>query len=96
MSHQVFHDAQSFEAWIQHDSHHVVSFPHVKRFQKLQKELLITFTTPSHIFVCRRRISTSKVSNILGLLKSYNIVASISILKVVVVKAFDNNQQPLD
>jgi hypothetical protein len=41
MSHQVFHDAQSFEAWIQRDSHHVVNFPHIKRFQKIQKRFLL-------------------------------------------------------
>jgi hypothetical protein len=59
--------------------------------------VLITFTNPSHIFVCKKRISTSKGSNISGLLTSYNIVAFISILKaIVVVKAFDNNQRPLN
>jgi hypothetical protein len=49
-SHQVLHNAQRLEVWIQHDSHHVVSLFFNKKPQKLQKMFDYLYHPQLHIF----------------------------------------------
>jgi hypothetical protein len=80
MSHQVFHNAQSLETW------------YASKDIKNSKKGLITFTTCSHIFLCKKKILTLKRSKILGPLENCNNTTSMSIIKVIaVVKAYANN-----
>jgi hypothetical protein len=64
---------------------------------KKSKKGLITFITPSHIFLCKIKIYASKRSKNLDMLDISNNSTSMFIIKVIViVKVFDNNQWPLD
>jgi len=91
-----FHNAQSLEMWIQHDSHHVVSMLCIKRPQKLQKRFDYFYHLHLHILVQKEDLSFKKVKDF-NPSKSCNNTTSMSIVKVMVfVNAFDNNQWPLD
>jgi hypothetical protein len=59
---------------------------------KNSKKCLIKFIISSYIFICKRKISTSKGLEILGMLKRYNNLGSMFIIHLInVIKAFENN-----
>jgi hypothetical protein len=64
---------------------------------KKSKKGLITFITPSHIFLCKIKIYASKRLKSSDRLDTSNNSTSMFIVKVIaIVKVFDNNQWPLD
>ncbi len=69
-----------------------------QKTSKTLKKWLIIFITFIHIFMCKRRISTSKRSKIWSPLKSYSSATSMSMIDYIIVdfEAFDNNQWSLD
>ncbi len=55
--HQVFHNAESLETWIQHDSHHVVNLPCIKRLQKLQKRFNYLYHLQPHVLLKKQDLN---------------------------------------
>jgi hypothetical protein len=63
MSHQVLHNAQSLEVWIQHDSHHVVSLPFIKKPQKLQKRFNYLYHLQPHVLIEKEDLNLKLVKH---------------------------------
>jgi hypothetical protein len=64
---------------------------------KKSKKGLITFLTPSHIFLCNIKIYASKGSkSSYGLAISNNSTSMFIVKVITIVKVFDDNQWPLD
>jgi hypothetical protein len=63
MSHKTFHDGQSLETWIEHDSHHVVNLPCIKKPQEIQKRFDHLYNFKSHMSMQKQDFSLKKVKN---------------------------------
>jgi len=57
MSHQVFHNGQKPEMWIQHDGHHVLDTLCIKRLKKLQKGYDHLHNLQPHIFMEKKNLT---------------------------------------
>jgi hypothetical protein len=90
---------QNFEAWIQHDSYHsyhVMNLSCIKRLKKLQKRFDNFYNLQLHIFMQKEDFNLKRVKDPTPT-KSYNSLTSMFIGSVIdIMKAFDNNQWPLN
>ncbi len=96
MSHQFSTMCKSLEAWIQHDNHHVVILSCIKRPQKLQKKFNYLYHLQLHIHVQKEELNLNRVRYFKLVERCNSVTPMFVIMIIIVVKASNNNQWPID